>query len=40
MIEFHYCPVRGLVWFDIKEPLPPVITRSGKRKRSIYGKYN
>ena len=31
MIEFHYCPTRGLLWFDI-QPLP-IPTKSKKRKR-------
>lgn len=39
MIKFHYCPVRGLVWFDI-QPLP-VDKKSGAKynKRDKYGRF-
>ncbi len=32
MIEFHYSPVTGLVWYDIREPYANY--KSKKRKRT------
>ncbi len=31
MIEFYYCPINGLVWFNFKEPI--ITGRSAKKRQ-------